>query len=185
MCKSKFRSWSLCLAVATVAFALPGSARAQNNCDPPATGMVGGAHEEHPGARRESQMVKRVEGADTPQIGFIDSPTAGCYQPDPAADVCWINWYYLSVSADPSYMICMAVTINDIGRVAHYQGFFQTSMYVPYNMVDRGFRVACGALGAGGDPALGKAYSYTIRARDSANLGSANYGTVFCPAYAP
>ena len=185
MCQSTSR-WLLCgLTMSILVFALPAGARAQILCDPPVTGMVGGAQEEHPGARRESQMVKRVEGTDTPLIGFIDSPTAGCYQPDPAADVCWINWYYLSVNGDPNYMVCLQVTINNIGRVAQYQGFFQTSMYVPYNMSDRGYRVACGPLGAGGDPALGNAYAYTIRARDSANLGSANYSTVYCPAYAP
>lgn len=185
MCEATSR-WMLAgLTMSILALALPAGARAQIRCDPPATGMVGGAHEEHPGARRESQIVKRVEGSDTPQISFIDSPTAGCYQPDPAADVCWINWYYLSVSAGPDYMVCLQVTINNIGRVAQYQGFFQTSMYVPYNMSDRGYRVACGPLGAGGDPALGNAYAYTIRARDSANLGSANYGTVYCPAFTP
>jgi hypothetical protein len=97
----------------------------------------------------------------------------------------WINWYYLSVNASPNYMICMEVTINEIGKVARYQGFFQTSMYVPYNMHFRGFRVACGALGSGGDPNRGKVYSFTIRAKDSAGLGSANYGSITCPAYTP
>ncbi|MBK8429861.1 MAG: hypothetical protein IPL28_00590 [Chloroflexi bacterium] len=58
-------------------------------------------------------------------------------------------------------------------------------MYIPYNMLGRGVKVACGALGAGGNPALGNAYAYTVRARDSAGLGSANYGTAYCPAYTP
>jgi hypothetical protein len=82
-------------------------------------------------------------------------------------------------------MITMTVTLNDIGRVAQVNGFFQTSMYVPYNMLGEGFQVACGAPGAGGNPNLGNAYAWTLRARDSANLGSANYGTVYCPAYTP
>lgn len=82
-------------------------------------------------------------------------------------------------------MICMEVTINEVGKVARYQGFFQTSMYAPYNMHDRGFRVACGAPGAGGDPNRGNAYGFTIRAKDSANLGSANYGSILCPPYIP
>lgn len=120
-----------------------------------------------------------------PTIGFIDSPTATCYQPDPAANVCYINWYYLNVAADPNYILWMQAEINVFGKVARYQGFFQTSMYVPHSMHDRGFKVACGALGAGGDVELGNAYAYTIRARDSADLGSANYGTVFCPAFTP
>ena len=134
---------------------------------------------------REISAPPESASADAPTIGFIDSPTATCYQPDYTQDACYINWYYLAVDASPNYMITMTVTINDIGPVSHYQGFFQTSMYAPYNMHDRGFKVACGALGAGGNPKLGNAYGYTIRARDSAYLGSANYGTVYCPAYAP
>lgn len=122
---------------------------------------------------------------DQPDISFIDSPTAACVQPDPAKNECFINWYYLSVSADPSYMITMTVMLNDFGFVARYNGFFQTSMYAPYNMNPLGYKVACGALGSSGAPQWGKAYGYTIRARDSANLGSANYGTVYCPAYTP
>jgi hypothetical protein len=120
-----------------------------------------------------------------PFIGFIDSPTSVCYKPDPAQDACYVNWYYMSVGAAPSYMISMTVTINALGPVARYQGFFQTSMYVPYNMAGNGYRVACGPKGAGGDPGWGNAYAWTIRARDSANLSSANYGTVYCPAHVP
>jgi hypothetical protein len=120
-----------------------------------------------------------------PDIGFIDSPTATCYQPDPSQDACYINWYYMSVDASPNYMVAMTATINSIGPVVRAQGFFQTSMYIPFNMQDRGIKVACGALGAGGDTSLGNAYAWTIRGRDSANLSSANYGTIYCPAYAP
>jgi hypothetical protein len=123
--------------------------------------------------------------ASAPNIGFIDSPTSTCYQPDPAQDTCYINWYYLSVSASPNYMISMTVAINAIGQVIRYQGFFQTSMYAPYNMQDRGIKVACGPLGAGGNPYWGNAYAWTIRARDSSGLSSANYGTVYCPAKKP
>jgi hypothetical protein len=123
--------------------------------------------------------------ASAPQIGFIDSPTSTCYQPDPSQDACYINWYYISVNASPNYVISMTVDINAIGRVINYSGFFQTSMYAPFNMQDRGIKVACGALGSGGNPYLGNAYAWTIRARDSANLKSANYGTVYCPAYTP
>jgi len=137
----------------------------------------------------EGDSVREIyapPGADTsnaPDIGFIDSPTATCYQPDASVDACYINWYYISVSASPNYVITMTATINDIGPVAHYQGFFQTSMYAPFNMQDRGIKVKCGKLGAGGNPGLGNAYAWTIKARDSAGLKSANYGTVYCPAY--
>lgn len=141
--------------------------------------------EEQGESRRESEIMVAPPNGDAPLIGFIDSPTATCYQPDPAQDVCYVNWYYLAVDANPNYMIWMQAELNAIGKVARYQGFFQTSMYAPYNMHGKGFKVACGALGAGGDPELGNAYAYTIRARDSADLGSANYGTVYCPAFTP
>jgi len=134
---------------------------------------------------REVTAPAQGNAPQQPSIGFIDSPTATCYQPDPGVDACYLNWYYMSVSANPNYMITMTLTLNDLGPVAHMQGFFQTSMYAPYNMFGRGFKVACGAPGAGGDPQLGNAYAYTIRARDSAGLGSANYGTTYCPPYKP
>lgn len=122
---------------------------------------------------------------DQPNIGFIESPSAACVQPDSSKNECFINWYYLSVSASPNYMITMTVQLNDIGKVARYQGFFQTSMYAPYNMNPQGYKVACGSPGSGGDPDWGESYAYTIRARDSAGLKSANYGTVICPPYTP
>ncbi len=134
---------------------------------------------------REISAPPDGKTTDQPNIGFIDSPSATCYQPDPSQNNCYISWYYLSVNASPNYMITMTAFLNDFGPVAHTQGFFQNSMYVPYNMLGQGVKVACGSKGAGGDPQLGKAYAYTIRARDSANLGSANYGTVYCPPYTP
>lgn len=132
---------------------------------------------------REITAPPGEKAPDQPNIGFIDSPSATCYQPDQTKNDCYINWYYLSVSASPNYMITMTAILNNYGPVAHVQGFFQTSMYVPYNMLGQGFKVPCGPAGAGGNPELGNAYAYTIRARDSANLGSANYGTVYCPHY--
>ena len=134
---------------------------------------------------REIYGPPQVDVPQEPNISFIDSPTVACYQPNPAQDACYLNWYYMSVDADPNYMVAMTVTINAIGPVARLHGFFQTSMYAPYNMFGNGFKVACGAPGAGGDPVLGNAYSWTIQARDSSNLGSANYGTAYCPAYTP
>ncbi len=151
---------------------------------PPGTRLVKGERQGD-----NQRMVFEPLGAaprapDSPSIGFIASQTPSCYQPDPAQNACYINWYYLSVDASPNYMITMTVALNPNIR-AHYSGFFQTSMYVPYNMQPAGFKVVCGLSGAGGIAGLGNAYAYTIRARDSANTGSANYGTVYCPAYAP
>jgi hypothetical protein len=134
---------------------------------------------------REITSPDNGDAPQMPNIGFIDSPSATCYQPDPTQNICYVSWYYLSVNASPNYMITMTTFLNDLGPVAHTQGFFQTSMYVPYNMLGQGVKVACGAPGVGGDPGLGKAYAYTIRARDSSNLSSANYGTVYCPPFTP
>lgn len=135
--------------------------------------------------RREIQGDPLSKEPLQPSIGFIQSPSATCYQPNPARDECLINWYFLSVDAAPNYMITMTLTLNEKGAVAHTQGFFQTSMYVPYAMLGDGIEVACGSLGSSGNPQLGKSYAYTVRARDSAGLSSANYGTVYCPAYVP
>jgi hypothetical protein len=143
------------------------------------------SHETQGDNVREITVPEGGNAPEQPNIGFIDSPSATCYQPVPGSNECYVNWYYLSVSASPSYMITMTAILNNFGPVAHTQGFFQTSMYVPYSMLGKGFKVTCGVKGAGGDPQLGNAYAYTIRARDSMNLSAANYGTVYCPPYKP
>ena len=158
---------------------------ARGQVEPPADGRQVLKSETVGESTREIDAPSVGDSPQAPDIGFIDSPSATCYQPDSGRDECFINWYYLSVSASPNYMITMTASLNAFGPVAHVQGFFQTSMYVPYNMLDRGFKVTCGPKGAGGNAGLGKAYAYTIRARDSAGLSSANYGTVYCPAYQP
>ena len=158
---------------------------ARGQVEPPADGRQVLKSETVGESTREIDAPSVGDSPQAPDIGFIDSPSATCYQPDSGRDECFINWYYLSVSASPSYMITMTASLNAFGPVAHVQGFFQTSMYVPYNMMDRGFKVTCGPKGAGGNLGLGNAYAYTIRARDSAGLSSANYGTVYCPAYQP
>ena len=94
---------------------------------------------------REITAPEDAKLPQQPNIGFIDSPSATCYQPDPSQNTCYISWYYLSVNASPNYMITMTAILNDFGPVAHTQGFFQTSMYVPYNMLGQGFKVACGS----------------------------------------
>jgi hypothetical protein len=142
-------------------------------------------HETQDGNVREVTAPPTGDTPQQPNIGFIDSPSATCYQPDHTQNSCYISWYYMSVSASPNYMITMTAFLNNYGPVAHVQGFFQTSMYVPYNMLGQGFKVPCGSPGAGGNPDLGSAYAYTIRARDSAGLSSANYGTVYCPPFTP
>lgn len=117
-----------------------------------------------------------------PTISFIDSPTANCYGPLDEINACYIQWSSLEVSAtSPQYIERMTVTIG--GRVrAVYTGFFQTSMTVPPGMQKEGFKVACGIAGASGDPASGFNYAYSIKARETGGLTSANYGTAVCPA---
>ena len=78
-------------------------------------------------------------------------------------------------------MISMTVSIDGYLR-ANHSGFFQTSMFIPGEMYDSGFRVTCGFPGAGGVPGMGKTYSYIIRARETGGLSAANYGSVTCPA---
>lgn len=127
-------------------------------------------------------------------IGFIDSPSASCRKVK--GNECAISWFYLSVDAAPGYMITMRIQLQVVPDgpqvvVFNTQGFFQTSMYVPYDMIGE-FKVPCGKAGTSPDPLplpspavpipYGNSYAYTIRARDSMNLTSANYGTVICPA---
>jgi hypothetical protein len=75
----------------------------------------------------------------------------------------------------------MTVMIDDQIRDYH-AGFFQTSMYIPGDMLGDGFRVTCGAPGSGGYANLGMAHSYTLRAKETGGLKAANYGSVYCPA---
>jgi hypothetical protein len=120
---------------------------------------------------------------DAPAISFIDSQTPACFQLDYQRDYCQIEFNYMYVTASTNqYIISMSLRIDNRIR-GYYNGFFQNYMYIPSDMHGRdGFTVRCGPLGSGGNPYLGKAYSYTIRARETGGLSSANYGTVFCPA---
>ena len=119
---------------------------------------------------------------DPPDISLIDSPTASCVLPRANTGVCFVTWSYMYASADPNYIITMTVGIDDKAR-GRYNGFFQTSMYVPSELLV--FRVACGAPGSGGNPNYGMNHIYTLRARDSSGLSAANYGSVTCPADEP
>jgi hypothetical protein len=118
----------------------------------------------------------------SPDISFIDSPSASCELPRAHTGVCYVTWYYMYASADPNYIISMTVGIDSKLR-ARYTGFFQTEMYVPSEMM--AFQVPCGAVGSGGNPLFGAIHNYTLRARDSSGLSAANYGSVTCPADEP
>jgi hypothetical protein len=139
----------------------------------------------HGPATREGMIIPTGEVSGTiesPAISYINSPTPTCSRPAAGTNVCYVDWSYMSVNATPGqYMISMTVMINDRLR-AYHQGFFQNAMYVPSDMMGRGFRVPCGVPGASGVPNMGNTYSYAIRAMETGGLSAANYGSVTCPA---
>jgi hypothetical protein len=132
-----------------------------------------------------------IAAASAHAISFIDSPSPVCRKIK--GNECAISWYYLSVNASPNYMITMRVLVGPVGGtqklVYHVGGFFQTSMYVPHEMIGDSIKVPCGKAGSSPDPEpspspgylYGASYNFTIQGRDSSNMKSANYGTVRCP----
>jgi hypothetical protein len=126
-----------------------------------------------------AQSLSNQREVASPDISFIDSPAASCELAETKYNLCYLTWSYLSVNAFPNYMITMTVSVDGKAR-ARYSGFFQTGMYVPPEMSTIG--VACNVPSSGNAPVLGATHSYTIRARDSAGLTAANYGSVTCPA---
>ena len=147
---------------------------------PLALGTGGPVDTPGPWAALNGPAVPHREAA--PEISFIASPSPTCYRPAQRTGSCYIQWSYLYVSASsPQYLVTMTVTID--GRLrANHAGFFQGAMYVPGGMYGPGFEVACGLPGASGVPAMGRTYSYAIRARETGGAGAANYGSVTCPA---
>lgn len=117
---------------------------------------------------------------NAPAITAINSPSATCSNLTPGTGVCAISWQYLSVTAaSSSYIISMTVAIDNQIR-AYHSGFFQTSMYIPGDMMGDGFQVVCGY--PQGSTGFGNSYSYAIRARETAGPSAANFGSVTCPA---
>lgn len=114
-------------------------------------------------------------------ISLITSSSPFCYQVNPVANRCLVNWEVLRVTtAAPAYMDVMTVTIDSRVR-AVYRGFFSRTIDASSVMQGTGFIVPCGAFGAGGDPNTGLKHGFTIRARDTDGLKSANYGIFTCP----
>ncbi len=122
------------------------------------------------------------DGGKSPALSFIESPSATCSRPVPGTGACYIRWEYLYVTASSgSYIISMTVAIDDHIR-GYHAGFFQTSMYIPADMIAPGYQVTCGLPGSDGIDGWGQQYSYVIRARESSGSSAANYGLVTCPA---
>lgn len=121
------------------------------------------------------------QGTRSPTLSFIDSQTPTCHRAEKLSETCLVDWVYLYVTADGGqYMLDMTVEIGGRLRAVH-QGFFQTYMYIPSDLHGEGFAVACGHPGAGGDPARGNLWPFTIRARETGGLSTTNYGSVYCP----
>jgi hypothetical protein len=127
---------------------------------------------------RSGQPVRqRPAEIEAPTISFIDSSTPTCFNPVQGTGICYIQWYYHSVTATAgAYIISLTITIDNLIRAFH-GGFFQNSMYIPGNMFDTGFQVTCGAPIAG----FGRTYNYLIKARETGGLTSTNTGSVTCP----
>ncbi len=111
----------------------------------------------------------------------LTSPT--CTLPVRNTATCYLKWSGLAATAPSGeYMITMTVSIDDQLR-AYVGGFFQNSMGLPADMFGAGFRVSCGAPGAGGDPQLGASYRWLVAARATGGGPVAqNGGSVYCPA---
>jgi len=124
-------------------------------------------------------------------ISFIDSPSPTCRKIK--GNQCAIKFYYMSVTAATNQYIIYLRLLLGTKVVFHTGGFFQTSAYVPYDMIGD-ILVPCGKEGSVPDPVpaptpggpgpygYGSSYSYTIQAGETGGLKSANYGTVYCPA---
>ncbi|MBP7960488.1 MAG: hypothetical protein KBG20_02735 [Caldilineaceae bacterium] len=119
---------------------------------------------------------------DAPTISFIDSPSPTCYLPTPETGACYIQWNYMYVTATAGSSIVSMTLAIDTQLRAYHTGFFQTSMYIPGEMTDPGYRVTCGVPPDDTSTGMGNTYTYVIRALDSSGLSTANYGSVTCPA---
>ena len=137
--------------------------------------------------RREIYAPGETSGIESPDLDFITSSNPYCYQPDPAEDICFINFRYTYIKSDPSpYMVYLTIKIDGELR-ANYRSFFDNTITVHYDMNGPGFKVSCGEPGENDeeDPDFGKKYAYHIMAEDSNALKSSNYGSLYCPPFLP
>jgi hypothetical protein len=112
-----------------------------------------------------------------------------CYQPDPAVDVCSINFRFVQASDNQTsapFMTWLAFTISGKKRF-NATAFFEGTITYSYNMVPDGLKVPCGAPNAGGaGTQFGNVYGVTIQPLDSSrNPMSTDIANVTCPAFAP
>jgi len=112
-----------------------------------------------------------------------------CYQPDPAADQCYINFRFIQATGNQSaapYLTWLAINIKNKNRYTA-TAFFEGTLTYSYDMIPGGLKVACGAPNAGGaGNSYGSVYSVVVTPLDSSRKSmSTDTANVTCPAYAP
>jgi hypothetical protein len=112
-----------------------------------------------------------------------------CYQPDPAADQCYINFRSIQATGNQSsapYLTWLTISISNKNRYSSTD-FFEGTIYYTYDMVPGGLKVSCGAPNAGGaGNQYGNVYGVIITPLDSSrNPMSTDTANVTCPAFAP
>jgi hypothetical protein len=112
-----------------------------------------------------------------------------CYQPDPNADQCYINFRYIQANDNQTsapYLTWLTIKISDKTRYSA-TAFFEGTIYYGYDMAPGGLKVACGAPNAGGaGDQYGSVYGVVITPLDSSrDPMSTDIANVTCPAYAP
>jgi hypothetical protein len=112
-----------------------------------------------------------------------------CYQPDPAANQCYINIRSIQATDNQSsapYMTWLTISISNKNRYSS-TAFFEGTIYYTYDMVPGGLKVPCGAPNAGGaGNQYGNVYGVVITPLDSSrNPMSTDTANVTCPAFAP
>jgi hypothetical protein len=114
-------------------------------------------------------------------ISTLQQSSTTCDRTDEVPETCRIEWTYVYAEASSGqYLVSMTTEIG--GRVrAATQGFFQTSMYLPSGMYGPGLAVDCGQPGEGGYSDLGKAYVFSITARETGGGQANTTATVVCP----
>ncbi len=135
-----------------------------------------------------SGSIETVPGAADALTSFtVSNPY--CYQPDPSADQCYINFRFIQATdnqSSPPYMTWLAVTISGKKRY-NATAFFEGTITYSYDQIPNGLAVACGAPNAGSaGTQFGNVYGVTIQPLDSSrNPMSTDIANVTCPAYAP
>jgi hypothetical protein len=112
-----------------------------------------------------------------------------CYQPDPAADQCYINFRSIQANDNQSsapYMTWLTISISNTTRFSA-TAFFEGTIYYNYDMVPGGLKVTCGAPNAGGaGNRYGNVYHVTISPLDTTRTSmGTDTANVTCPAFTP